>query len=465
MQQHGVREFNLRYQDKHPHADDGCPVCEKHMRIEFVKQDEMGRDLNESYASEANDDNQAGLDCAYIAFMWEPDGDHRQRTSSDYERLKQNAQKNVVDALLLGYSLYKHCRVQKRILMTTAQALKVPGAQLLNLFWKIVETDHVHCAPSWVNGCEGRFKSTFAKLRAMELDEFRQIVVLDLDLLVLKSIDELFLFRTPAALCRGNLERPPGDCRPGGTYFRGANGRLHGGINAGVIVLQPSKWEFARMLRELATDHGQMSTCPEQDFLTKWYDGKWFELPVKYNFQLHQLGHLSRHPGLDLERRLPFDEILVFHFSGRAAPHDFLFEDTYKNFEDFLRDGLIPKYGDLMEYDRPTAVKAANLWYQNWFGAWCHIIQTVHSKFLEKLRDIVCRACHRTDRDIEAVEHTFFECSKIAALRAEWDHYRPPGCGLREALQYPSIVPRPLLFMESVYLLRFPEEDRKPEEA
>ena len=57
--------------------------------------------------------------------------------------------------------------------------------------------------------------------------------------------------RTPAALIRGNVEKSPGDCRAGGTFFQSWNGKMKGGINAGVMVLEPSKDELGRMLSHL----------------------------------------------------------------------------------------------------------------------------------------------------------------------------------------------------------------------
>ena len=92
--------------------------------------------------------------------------------------------------------------------------------------------------------------SLLTKLRALELTEFTKIVVMDTDLLVLRDVDELFAFPAPAACFRGNTEQRPGAQRDSRSFYD-SNGNRHGGINAGVMVLEPSKLHFDRMCRNL----------------------------------------------------------------------------------------------------------------------------------------------------------------------------------------------------------------------
>ena len=92
---------------------------------------------------------------------------------------------------------------------------------------------------SWLAGCERRFVDVFTKLRALQQVDFSKIVLLDLDVIVVRDIGELFSFETPAALFRGSYPSAAGAKRAGETYFSKATGDLQGGVNAGVMVLQP----------------------------------------------------------------------------------------------------------------------------------------------------------------------------------------------------------------------------------
>ena len=108
----------------------------------------------------------------------------------------QKMAKFVTNAIVLGYSLKKHCRVQERLLLVTEDVCECEGYHLLNIYWKIRTIKHVQAAESRLISCEDRFRGVFNKARAWELTEYRQIVVLDLQ--ITKSLrieyDALFAF-------------------------------------------------------------------------------------------------------------------------------------------------------------------------------------------------------------------------------------------------------------------------------
>lgn len=72
-----------------------------------------------------------------------------------------------------------------------------------------------------------------------------------------------------------------------------------GGINAGVILLRPSRETFDQMLMEVMSDlHPEHlpSPGPEQDYLTRFFaSAPWHALDVRWNYQLHHLPFALEH--------------------------------------------------------------------------------------------------------------------------------------------------------------------------
>merc|ERR1719356_681089 len=102
------------------------------------------------------------------------------------------------------------------------------------------------------------------------------------------------------------------------------------GINAGVMLLQPSQRVFAHMIEEInESNHPEhcRGNGPEQDYLSRyWADAPWTYLGVEYNFQLHQM-FFSLHPkwASSCDRAMLLRDpgrIKIIHLSGveRAKP-------------------------------------------------------------------------------------------------------------------------------------------------
>ena len=183
--------------------------------------------------------------------------------------------------------------------------------------------EYITDCPSLYKG--GRFSGVFTKLRVLELEEYAKVILLDTDLIIRKSIDELFWRQAPAALRRS----PKGwkdHVKIDGSEFFNKEAEQTGGINAGVVLLEPSREVLRQMEFELAIDdlpEHAPSTMPEQDFLSRFYINRWWSLGVQYNYQLHQLAFCDR-PGYRncIRRKMEYDEIFVIHYSALPKPVD-----------------------------------------------------------------------------------------------------------------------------------------------
>ncbi|MBA3546851.1 MAG: glycosyltransferase family 8 protein [Nannocystis sp.] len=139
-----------------------------------------------------------------------------------------------------------------------------------------------------------RFGLSFTKLRAFDLNEFDRLVFLDADTLVLRNIDSLF-------------NRPCLAAAP--DFF------MPDRFNTGVMVLEPSRPLFMKMLTALA--HAPSYDGGDQGFLN-WFWSDWWEMPVAHRlrsgYNLHHFifQFMLAHPSL---RQHCLDQVHVVHYT------------------------------------------------------------------------------------------------------------------------------------------------------
>jgi len=190
----------------------------------------------------------------------------------------------------------------------------------------------------------------FTKLHALNLVEFKKIVLLDLDLLVRGNIDELFKRKAPSAMRRhASADFVDGELISS-LKFINERGFLISGINAGVMVMRPSRREFQQMLEEIEAENPPehlKSGMPEQDFLTRFYKDSWHHLSVRYNYQPHQLAFTDRR-GLERCERLTLEyaDVSIVHFSASLKPRDLLIDPRFQGMAEmrYAENVLLKQY-------------------------------------------------------------------------------------------------------------------------
>jgi len=108
---------------------------------------------------------------------------------------------------------------------------------------------------------KGRWKYTFDKINIFSLIEYNKLVFLDLDLLILENIDNLFNYDTPA-MCL-NLPWSDKDA------------------NSGVMVIKPDLVEYHLMM-DFVMDPNKKHDG-DQDIINEFYKDKFNILPLSYN--------------------------------------------------------------------------------------------------------------------------------------------------------------------------------------
>jgi alpha-N-acetylglucosamine transferase len=194
----------------------------------------------------------------------------------------------------LGKSLEAHGTKVPRVVLATADVLADARRNLTEQGWEIRDVEPLANPNPETAQLFDRFRNVYTKLRAWELVEFDKIVLLDADVITLQNIDDLF-------------ERPSISAAP--DFF------LPDRFNSGLIVIDPSKETFNRMLEALwdtpSYDGG------DQGFLNNFHSD-WYamdvshRLPAGYNLQNFIFQFLRGHPSL---REALQREAKVVHYS------------------------------------------------------------------------------------------------------------------------------------------------------
>eukprot|EP00913_Durusdinium_trenchii_P002570 g2378.t1 len=251
--------------------------------------------------------------------------------------------------------------------------MDVPGAGLLEVFWKTREVSYVEANPKLICQSENRFQHVFTKLQCFGCDDYEKVVLLDIDLLVRDNIDELSSCQPPCALRRGHKALPSHVDVSLSCY--NTEGRQKFGMNLGVAVLKPSKEELEKILTSVKSRDPMHEVCsgPEQDFLSRWFKN-WTSMNVKYNYQLHQLALSCEHEGPQAMRlQLKLENVKVLHYSGRVKPWDFYFDVRAKSsesFSAFCEERLLPAYNAKGKEFEDTVRNAAHEWKQQCKDMW-----------------------------------------------------------------------------------------------
>ena len=239
----------------------------------------------------------------------------------------------VLGALVLGQRLRELGTTAELVLLHTDD---VPSnyLDLLARFWRLRLVDYIDAARSLFLSKGTNFDGVFTKLNAWAATEYTKVLLLDIDVIPLHSLDELFSLPTPAAMARGTNHIRHGEELDGREWFISWNDpdwpwTQSGGINAGVILLQPDLGLFAKMKGEVtAVLHPEHipGSGPEQDYLSRFFAATpWHHISVRYNFQPHHVPYaleyyLRNHARLGtwLPMRLEMrpEDIHNVHFSG-----------------------------------------------------------------------------------------------------------------------------------------------------
>jgi alpha-N-acetylglucosamine transferase len=230
-------------------------------------------------------------------------------------------------AIIMGYTLRKtrQDKFINTVIMITNDVPEKQREVLRYIYDRVILTDYIYPNKTIIEQYEdNRFKEVFTKLRCLELVEYDKIMLLDLDMLVINPLDNLFLLNPPVAVLRSK-PMPHGLQIPQNLIVK--NNKLIGGINAGLMVLKPDINELKLILEDIQKPSILKYKNPEQDYLSFRYSNRWTNIDIAYNYQV----------GLENKNRgyfRKFIDIHCLHFSSRVKPWKYLYK---KNFKDEIK--------------------------------------------------------------------------------------------------------------------------------
>mmetsp|Transcript_45716 Transcript_45716/g.97999 ORF Transcript_45716/g.97999 Transcript_45716/m.97999 type:complete len:636 (+) Transcript_45716:576-2483(+) len=236
--------------------------------------------------------------------------------------------------MVLGHSIRQTGSTHDLVVLHTDEVCDAALELLRTCGWILKKVEHVRAAESlFQEGClQMRFANVFTKLHVFGLTDYSKVVMMDSDILVRRNIDDLFDLEAPAAMARGALAGyKHGEPIDGRSFFSDANAGVWAwgqgtGINAGVMLFEPSEETLAQCLREVGDEkHPEhlRGNGPEQDYLSRYFADRWTHIDVGYNFQLHQM-YYALNPSLPAADRRSYladgDGIKAFHYSSDPKP-------------------------------------------------------------------------------------------------------------------------------------------------
>jgi lipopolysaccharide biosynthesis glycosyltransferase len=267
---------------------------------------------------------------------------HRETKKYAYIAYLTGDNSYFLGAMTLGYSLRKTNTEADVILMVTED---VPQNQikLLNDYFNVVHIKEINVPAELFKDYDySRFKHVFTKLEALKFIEYDKIILIDIDMIVIRNIDELFNLNAPSATSI-NKKLTHGKIIPKKYMIQQNNPYMVSyGINAGLMLLKPSIEEYNEIIKDLNENKNYKFKNPEQEYLSIRYSDKFTHIDVSYNYQFG------------------FAESKGFEF--RENPHVIHYSHRYKPWIKFIDKEKFNK-NVLIRYN----IKIIKEYYELWF--------------------------------------------------------------------------------------------------
>ena len=235
----------------------------------------------------------------------------------------------ALGALVLGSRLQELSPQIDRVIVHTDDVPKnYLEAFEKDSLWNLQQVEYIDGVSDLYFGKGHIFDGVFTKLSVLKLDQYAKVLLLDIYIIPLKPLDHLFDLQCPAAMVRGQGEQIHGTEVDGRLFFGKEDYQDYpwgqsGGINAGIILLEPDDHVFKQMLSEVTCKNHPCHVAgsgPEQDYLSRFYaarkESPWHHISVAWNYQLHQA-------------LFAIDRVLEWRAFLQSKGEDFFQEDKY----------------------------------------------------------------------------------------------------------------------------------------
>ena len=177
--------------------DGFCAICKRPLHMELCDAPERANEIRPDADTETR--------YAYVIGLW--------GAGPEY----------VLGGMVLGCSLQNTGTKHDMIVIHTSDVSQEALCLLKRAGWIPHEIQHVEETGKLCSDFHKRmrFANVFTKLRCFELTQYDKILMMDIDLLVLKNIDDLFEMEPPVAMARGQAAWYNHGDRVSGRFVRG----------------------------------------------------------------------------------------------------------------------------------------------------------------------------------------------------------------------------------------------------
>ena len=345
-------------------------------------------------------------------------------------------------------------------------------ADLFGAFSQLVPVKHMDL-PQHLKGSElSRLQGVYSKLQTVSLfssgcsrqPTFSRFLLMDGDMLVRSNIDDVFAYKAPAGVMRGDADSCLFEPRPPHTFFHpdttmrqgDSHPPMKGGINGGLVLFKPDEDKHKDMMNELQKNVPKTQMA-EQEFLSYFWgrSGDLNAMHKKYNFQLliMYLASPQAPPGQNRQSSFAYmvdhqEEIRVFHFSADEKPSGILINDMkpvqgWLRLEDHLkehaqwmmethgkRNPALPNHPEWIKKIEKLLHDAHVEWFEAWKRTYANVVsfdlETAYNKMVCARKDdgdhVRCPSCgdewHTSDIKEECStigDHLLFNCPELAS--------------------------------------------------
>lgn len=189
----------------------------------------------------------------------------------------------------------------------------------------IVRVDRIEAHNDITNKAYKHWGDTFFKLNVARLVQFKKVVMLDLDLLIMKNIDDLFE-RPHMSACASALVK-----NPDWQY-----------LNSGLMVIEPSLDFFKELITNIdnARNASKTGDIGDQDVFNflypNWFNTSELRIPEEYNEfyrACYRLAKTLKHGWRDIKVIHYWGIIKPWHLSKKELVKQYLINARYGRFD------------------------------------------------------------------------------------------------------------------------------------
>jgi hypothetical protein len=250
----------------------------------------------------------------------------RKPTEYAYVSLLYGNNPYFLETMTFGFSLYTTGTPYDRVLLITEDVPQIQREQLARFFNRIFLIQYLDVDPKFFVE-KNKWYGVFNKLYAYYLDEYKKIIVLDTDMVILKNQQAPYC---PLDTLCTTVKRKFAAMSYDPDYLLTMDQQIPSQLidqylqqnksifSAGVFIIEPSKVTFYDMIRKLhpslSSNHPKVGyQYPEEQFLAEYFKNDIYTIPVSYNYSINLLKLDSK--TLSIMKSIKDEEIHVLHFA------------------------------------------------------------------------------------------------------------------------------------------------------